>query len=67
MLTSFASHLTAAMNRISATSFMGPMKTFYCQEIENGCVHTKGKLSLSTKLVNYLEMYTSELQQLDSG
>jgi hypothetical protein len=46
MLTSFASHLTAAMNHISATSFMGPLKSSYCQEIENVSVHTKGKLSI---------------------
>jgi len=45
-------------------AFMGPLKIFYCKEIEkNGSVHTQGELSSSTKLANYSEMHTSELQQ----
>ena len=31
-------------------AFMWPLKTFYCQEIEKGSVHTQGELSLSTKI-----------------
>jgi hypothetical protein len=44
-------------------AFMGPLKTFYCQEIENGSIHTQGESTTSTKLANYSEMRTSELQQ----
>ena len=43
-------------------AFMGPLKTFYCQEIENGSVHTQGEPSQSTKLAKYSEMHTSKLQ-----
>jgi len=45
-------------------AFMGLLKTFYCQEIKKGSVHTQGESSPSTKLANYLEMHTSKLQQV---
>jgi hypothetical protein len=43
-------------------AFMGPLKTFYCQEIENDSVQTQGDSSPSTKLANCSEN-TSKLQQ----
>jgi hypothetical protein len=44
-------------------AFMGPLKTFYCQEIENVSFHIQGESLPSTSLANYSEMHTSELQQ----
>ena len=41
----------------------GPWKHSTAKKLENGSVHTQGESSLSTKLANYSEMHTSDLQQ----
>jgi len=41
----------------------GPWKHSTANKLKNGSVHTQGKSLLSTKLVNYSEMHTNELQQ----
>jgi hypothetical protein len=64
VLTAFASHLTAAIKRNPWIKLsLGPWKHSTAKKLENGSVHTQGELSLSTKLANYSELHTSELQQ----
>jgi len=44
-------------------AFKGPLKTFYCKKFKNGFFQNQGESSPSTKLANYSEMHTSELEQ----
>ena len=63
MLTSFASHLTAATkgNPWIKLSW-GPWKHSTAKKLKNGSIHTQSESSPSTKLANHSEMHTSELQ-----
>ena len=64
-LTSFASHLTAPTKCNPQIKLSwGPWK--HSTAKENSSVHTQGASSPPTKLANYSEMHTSELQQANS-
>jgi hypothetical protein len=41
----------------------GPWKHSTANKLKNGSIHTQGESSPPTKLANYSEMHTSELQQ----
>jgi len=68
MLTSFASHLTAATKcnpwiKLSRSSW----KHSAANKLKNGSVHTQDESSPSTKSANYSEMHTGELQIAGNG
>jgi len=64
MLTSFASHLTAATKCSPWVKLSwGLCKHSTAKKLKNGSIHTQKELSPSAKVANYSEMHTSELQQ----
>jgi len=63
MLASFACHLTVATKGTLDIASMGHLKTSTAKELKNSSVQIQGESSPSTKLANYSEMHTSELQK----